>query len=146
MPCGSDTTACTACYFRRRPVLTLRGLCSDSIFDDRYTLTKEYSEGKPIIRGYFRTTLAWTTDGSGGSSSDGNGSWRLTSLLSNTSYASLNSKSSSTYPFGRQEWTVFKDGCASGEDRPVNLTLTTCTEGMFTCDSGDCIDLDKVSI
>ncbi len=48
------------------------------------------------------------------------------------------------YPTGRHEWRIAHDPCSLGEDRVLNLTLTACPEGHFTCDGGKCIDVDQV--
>ncbi len=55
MPCTEMTKSCTVCHFRRRPLLTLRGLCSASPFDTHYIMTKEYVGKKVAIKGYFHT-------------------------------------------------------------------------------------------
>ena len=49
------------------------------------------------------------------------------------------------YPVGRKEWRVLNDACQVGNDVIRNLTLTSCEFREFTCDSGDCIDIDKVN-
>ncbi len=56
----------------------------------------------------------------------------------------LLSKSENAYPAGRREWLVHSDVCALGDATVRNLTLTSCVKGQFTCDSGDCVSLDKV--
>ncbi len=55
MPCTEATKSCTVCHFRRRPLLTLRGLCASSPFDTRYIMTTQYEGGKIVIRGYFNS-------------------------------------------------------------------------------------------
>ncbi len=35
MPCTEVTKSCTACYFRERPMFTLRGLCNAAPFDTK---------------------------------------------------------------------------------------------------------------
>ncbi len=55
------------------------------------------------------------------------------------------------YPVGRNEWRIFGDEllCYNDKDATsviVNLTLTTCVDGQFTCNNGHCVDVDKVCI
>ena len=50
------------------------------------------------------------------------------------------------YPLGRTEWKYCKmqagnDSCLNEQkDAGIMLTFTSCNEGEFTCDSGDCLD------
>eukprot|EP00095_Tigriopus_kingsejongensis_P007008 maker-scaffold430_size173499-snap-gene-0.44 protein:Tk07008 transcript:maker-scaffold430_size173499-snap-gene-0.44-mRNA-1 annotation:"glycine receptor subunit alpha-1" len=136
MPCSRNSKSCTSCYFKKRPLLKLRGLCQDTSFDQQYIITTTYINGKPVIKGYFRTVIAWAiiTTEHGDS-----GRWELTSLISNSSQANLQSKSATKYPIGRQEWSINNDICSAGETVDKNLTLTVCEDGQYTCDSGDCI-------
>lgn len=47
------------------------------------------------------------------------------------------------YPFGTREWTLTSDVCNLEAGARVNLTLSVCGEGQFTCADGICIDLTK---
>ncbi|TRY78459.1 hypothetical protein TCAL_11687 [Tigriopus californicus] len=138
MPCSGDSKSCTSCYFKKRPLLKLRGLCRDTNFDQQYIITTNYINGKPVIKGYFRTVISWSR-GIDGTHQEGR--WELTSLINNASKAVLQSKSNTMYPIGRQVWTIENDVCSAGETVDKNLTLTVCEEGSYTCDSGECIDL-----
>ena len=87
MPCTIKTRSCTACYFKRRPLLTLRGLCRGSNFDKDYILTLDYQNNKPVIRGYFNTIIHWTAE------KDENGHqsryWKMSSVLTNSTFGRL---------------------------------------------------------
>ena len=96
------------------------------------------------MKGYFRTTLSWNPKAIGDLTTETTGNWILSSVLSNSSYATVMSKSGINYPIGRQEWNIYHDACNFGDNVTVNLTLTACQENMFTCDNGDCIHIDKV--
>ena len=139
MPCEKETKACTICYFQRRPLFTLRGLCKSTNIDQRYILTATYHNSKPIIQGYYGIAIRWLPFSE--ERSDGN--WHLTSVVTDESHGKLLSKSSTSYPLGRQEWALANDLCNSGENHTLNLTLTACGEGMYTCDNGDCVPLEQ---
>lgn len=104
MPCGSSTKACTACYFRKRPLLTLRGLCKATNFDQRYILTQVVNETKPIFKGYFRTSISWIepeVTNNKTEEEDISPSWQLRTVDKNSeSHAKLMSKSETAYPIG----------------------------------------------
>ncbi len=135
MPCTPDTASCTACFFPKRPLLTLRGLCPISPFDKQYITTTNYHNDKPTIKGYFHSSVLWDMT-----------SWQLKTVTTNVTYAKLHSKNEAKYPVGRQEWKIFRDPCFSGEDVTVNLTLTACSTGQYTCDNGHCIDIELARI
>lgn len=47
------------------------------------------------------------------------------------------------YPFGTRTWTLGSEVCGMSPGRTVNLTLSVCGLGQFTCTDGSCIDLTK---
>ncbi len=147
MPCTANTKSCTVCYFRRRPLLTLRGFCAGSTFDTQYILVDTHYRGnKPVIKGYFHTTISWMeSKNSGTDDSNEIGSWQIRTQVNNSSYGQLTSRNENTYPVGRREWQVRQDPCSSGESSVRNLTLTSCKVGQYTCDSGDCIPVANVN-
>lgn len=47
------------------------------------------------------------------------------------------------YPFGTKPWTLSTEACGLRSGDVVNLTLSVCGEGQFTCSDGSCISLSK---
>ncbi|XP_063869502.1 glycine receptor subunit alpha-2-like [Scylla paramamosain] len=47
------------------------------------------------------------------------------------------------YPFGTHQWKVMSVLCGLEAGMAVNLTLSVCGKGMFTCEDGTCISLQK---
>lgn len=47
------------------------------------------------------------------------------------------------YPFGNQEWMLETEVCGIPSGGTVNLTLSVCGAGMFTCKDGTCISLKQ---
>lgn len=47
------------------------------------------------------------------------------------------------YPFGTNPWTLGSDICGMGSGTVVNLTLSVCGKGQFTCADGKCVDLSQ---
>ena len=44
---------------------------------------------------------------------------------------------------GKQNWTVIEDSKKCGENYIAELKLTGCKDGQFTCDDGQCIDMEE---
>ena len=71
-------------------------------------------------------------------------SWTLQSLRDKTRI--YYQDSDLDYPLGRTEWKYCKmhegnSSCLNDQkDAGKILTFTSCKEGEFTCDSGDCLD------
>ena len=71
-------------------------------------------------------------------------SWTLQSLRDKTRI--YYQDSDLDYPLGRTEWKYCKmhegnSSCLNDQkDSGKILTFTSCKEGEFTCDSGDCLD------
>lgn len=72
------------------------------------------------------------------------GQWRLDSLKTPGKYLLMNDKRPSAFPIGTKEWTLGTDSVVCGKKANSHhlLTLTTCFPDMFTCDNGQCIDLE----
>lgn len=47
------------------------------------------------------------------------------------------------YPFGTNPWRLMSDACGLPAGTIVNLTLSECGKGMFTCEDGTCISLQQ---
>lgn len=47
------------------------------------------------------------------------------------------------YPFGTHMWTLGSEVCDISAGKTVNLTISVCGHGQFTCSDGSCIDLRK---
>lgn len=47
------------------------------------------------------------------------------------------------YPFGTNVWTLGSNVCNMAAGTTVNLTLSLCGEGKFTCADGSCISLEQ---
>ena len=47
------------------------------------------------------------------------------------------------YPFGTNQWQVMTGLCGLVPGTTVNMTLSVCGQGMFTCEDGTCISLQQ---
>ena len=71
-----------------------------------------------------------------------NGAWRISVVGSNITGFSEASKAS--YALGKHKWTIQGGNfCDQDPLSMVELKLTGCPEGSFTCDDGQCVTMDK---
>ena len=106
---------------------SLRGLCSDSLFDTRFLLRMEPKNGNRFFSGSYGWDIFFES-----------GNWVIQSTRYNTTKAV---HSGIDYPLGRNSWQIDNDRCPS-DGREVVLNLTPCSSSEFTCDNGVCIPME----
>ncbi|XP_068200691.1 uncharacterized protein [Palaemon carinicauda] len=131
--CVDSYSFCVPCEFSRRSTLYLRGpgVCKTSPFNRQYILQGE-SGGKPALSGYFHSEIVYDSKAS---------SWIMKSLKVAGAIARWTPIRSGEYPFGKRPWTLGYDVCGLRNGDVVNMTLSVCGDGQFTCADGTCIDL-----
>ena len=113
---------CFLCEFKKEPIYTLKGLCQSSQYSFNYYLQKVDSEWK--YEGYKGGHIAIKSDGS----------WLLTKPgLDETGLFNNNGTLGS--PLGRHLWIVEDYDCPDRRGQ-IHLTLSACSHGQFTCQSG----------
>ena len=106
--------------------LHLRGLCPDSTIDRVLVASNRREGGQLAYHGLASTLVHWLP---------GQG-WRLQVLGGNTTATS--SATQLSFLLGRHPWKI------QGEcDEVVELKLTGCEEGEFTCDDGQCVTMEQ---
>ena len=116
------------CSYRVRPLLRMRGRCSKSSIEYRYS--PKQLPGNPnnmIILGKGATRIEYN---------DSRGLWVLTNSKYNITGTSRATKHS--YVLGKHKWEIFNDvECNQGKQYTKHLKLTGCDEMYeFTCDDG----------
>ena len=123
------------CQYSRQPILKLRGLCLYSNLDILYTPKQLYNDpNNMIIMGLTSTRITYD---------DQTSQWTMTDNNWNVSAMSRATKVS--YVLGKHLWTVDNavSDCHEGKIYTTWLKLTSCIHGEFTCNSGNCIPMQK---
>ena len=125
---------CSACLIRE-PVkrVFIRGLCPESIFDSQY----HYSlgqDGSVVFMGVHTSTIFY------------NRAHKLWNWVDRKDNATLATSATpeARMLLGVNKFNMSTDRCADGgRDTTMRIKVTTCEAGMFTCDDGQCIDVEE---
>ena len=123
------------CQYSRQPILRLRGSCPDNKLDTLYTPKQLYTDpDNMIILGASSTRITYNDETS---------QWTMIDSASNVSATSRATKVS--YVLGKHSWTVDNSvyDCHQGRTYSTWLKLAGCSDGEFTCSSGDCIQMEE---
>ena len=127
----TDDVFC-ACSHVERPYLHLRGLCSSSYLDTFYIPRTNMDDVRQLqYVGAEGTIISYD---------DESKQWSL-NFKGTTGY----SKSSKlSYILGKHNWTIENDAyeCNNGKPHDTQLKLTSCRETQFTCNSGQCVEME----
>nr|XP_053626189.1 uncharacterized protein LOC128684076 [Cherax quadricarinatus] len=132
--CLESYSFCAPCEFTQLETMYLKGpaLCNTSPFNYQYLLGGQLGDGRPSLTGFYHSDIFWE-----------NNTWYLQSLKDREAKAWWTPGREGMYPFGTRPWTLGVDVCGLSPGTVVNLTLSACREGQFTCVDGSCIDLTK---
>ncbi|KAF2347272.1 Low-density lipoprotein (LDL) receptor class A repeat [Trinorchestia longiramus] len=126
-------TRCSVCHFEQFTLITLRGLCDKSYFDNKFFASMDVNGTFEYVGEYYSVIRLVL----GGKKSTF-GYWKLIRLDQPTVFATMERSSMDHYPTGLNNWTVHHDIC---DGEVVELKLTVCERGEFTCNNGACIPL-----
>ncbi|XP_069167656.1 LOW QUALITY PROTEIN: uncharacterized protein [Procambarus clarkii] len=132
--CLDSYSFCVPCEFNQLETIYLKGpaVCPNSPFNYQYVLVDERGTSRPSLAGFYHSDIFWQ-----------NSSWFLQSLKAGEVSAWWTPGKDGMYPFGTRPWTLGAEVCGMNPGTVVNLTLSVCKEGEFTCADGSCIDLAK---
>ena len=121
------------CNHNSSTLFRLRGLgCQKSAVDRLYKpLNTNEDVRNFIFRGDGGTDIRFV-----------NGAWEFSVMGSDITGGSWASQAS--YTLGKVDWSIYgDDACDLGSSSTVQLKLTGCQDGSFTCDNGQCVAMDK---
>ena len=130
---GSGGWYCS-CSFPKQPYLTLRGLCKDSHIDQTYLPKNNPVNGDNTYYGNIKAHASYLRESN---------KWKMDMALFNTTAMSV--AVSKRFMLGKQNWTIENDSmkCFEGLPYTIELKLTGCQEGQFTCNDGQCIAMEE---
>ena len=128
---------CTVCLIVNQPVLTIKGVCNIGDIDWNYYISTDDKNQINKYEGYKKTNILFH---------DESQSWNI-SIKSghpqtfSADYSTLHS--GVAYPAGRRQWRMTEPPCGT-DDELMDLALSKCKfPTQFTCDSGDCSDINN---
>jgi hypothetical protein len=115
--------------------LFVRGLCSNSKLDKTYML-KRQADGLPVFIGQHTSSLYYDGDQE---------RWLWIDKKDNKSFAFSAEKMESLLLGSNEfDFSNFRDNCVEPSRKNKKLIkITSCSEGSFTCDDGQCIDIEE---
>ncbi|XP_066970056.1 uncharacterized protein [Macrobrachium rosenbergii] len=121
---------CFSCLKIKSKYLQIRGLCYQKEHQSRFILDG-YVNDKPFFRGYYGYAVYLST----------NGQWILKDIHGNVTMAVMERRRIpvTDYPLGRHRWTVVTAFCHNLENDVIEISLSSCTTGEFTCADGSCV-------
>ena len=124
---------CGFCQLEHAPEVQIRGLCEDSIFDNRYSWIRPFNGERHAFRGFLHSLLYWNLTLE---------KWYLTSYKESLIIAELDEFE---YPFGTYEWTFFNEPCYGKYQNETKalLNINTCNEDEFNCHNGYCVSMSQ---
>ncbi len=107
------------------------GLCKGSLFDTRYSWTRETRSDFYMFSGYTDAVIEFSKASS---------SWQIKLYSTNETFAVANA--TMDYPFGSHVWTLHNDPCFGGGTVVKTLNLNSCKDSEFNCADGQCVPMD----
>lgn len=121
---------CGVCSLDRFSFLKLRGFCFDMESRTNFRLGG-YLGGRPVFRGLHQLVIHWDAVSL---------HWSLVNIDEETLLARSTLPDVQSYPLGQNEWVAVEPVCGVPKGSAFNLSLSSCPESQFICNSGDCID------
>ena len=134
-PCVYNGDKYCGCHSPEQPFLSLRGLCKDSHIDQTYLPQNSHLDGELAYFGNTQTYARFLRE---------ENQWKIEMFLFNTT--AVSQEISKRFMLGKQRWTITEDNkkCRDGKPYTTTLKLTGCKEeGEFTCDDGQCIEMER---
>ena len=132
-PCNAKGYgAFCSCSHETRPLLRMRGLCSSSFLEKMFIPRSSVTDARDLhYVGEKGAKISYNEEQQ---------QWSLTKW--EVIGYSISSKGS--YVLGMHNWTIVNDTyeCNNGKSYSVQLKLTSCSDGQFTCNSGQCVNME----
>lgn len=121
---------CVACHVPTPSVLYLRGFCFDEDYQVKFRVAAYFGD-RLVFRGYHQLFIFW---------SDGDSSWHLHDIDRNVTVARTEQVGANSNPIGIHRWEAVEQTCGIKKGNVFEMVLSKCTDDLFVCSSGDCIE------
>ncbi|XP_037792579.1 LOW QUALITY PROTEIN: uncharacterized protein LOC119587939 [Penaeus monodon] len=121
---------CAICHLPTPSLLYLRGFCFDIDYQRKFRVDK-YFGGRLVFRGHEDLFIFW---------SEGDESWHLHDIDRNVTLARTEQVGHNSYPVGTHRWVAVEQICDMQKGSVFEMILSKCTDDLFVCSSGDCIE------
>ena len=132
--CQWQTFGQCLCQFESSPIVRLRGLCASSNIDTHFAL--KVSNKRITFKGLKGSEIRLLTV-------DNLPQWTIQTIEKTTTATS--SAPDITYAMGKNSWKIVNDSlkCNEGKLTEVKLKISSCKDGAFTCNNGDCVKMEE---
>ncbi|XP_064091613.1 uncharacterized protein LOC135205179 [Macrobrachium nipponense] len=130
----SRALMCTVCQFEHQVKVEILGLCERSGLDAHYLLAGEMN-GRPFFSGNRTSRIFWCPQ---------RGAWVMDSLWDNKTIGVMMpmDEIEGILPMGSNLWE-FNTQLCPGASKVLELTVTACGSGYYTCGEGSCVPLHR---
>ena len=133
--CSRPSRGCP-CTYETPPLIHLRGFCPNTLLEHhRYTVAQTATDPSNIILvGYQSARIEYDFS---------LGQWTLKDSRFNIT--AMSHASHKSFALGKHKWTVSGDKyqCFGGKEYTLQMKLTGCNSTQFTCDDGQCVNMEE---
>ena len=133
--CVGFNTGCI-CEYEDPPILHLRGFCSGTLVEhERYAVMQLPNDPQKIVMiGYQSARIEHDQS---------HDQWVLRDSRQNITARTQAGQLS--FALGKHNWTISGDRyhCSGGRDYTIEMKLTGCKDGKFTCNNGQCVAMEE---
>ena len=134
-PKDYEWSPCFSCNLnhnhRHSVVLKLTGQCAQSAFDTFFQIQMD-SVGSFIFYGFRGTVIRYEKESK---------MWNMTVLHFPAAFATSKAEFK-TLVLGNHQWNIHNDDACSNDIENKVLTMSTCSKEQYTCNDGQCVNLD----
>ena len=130
--CEEPNYACM-CTNKPKSNLEFKGLCLNSAIDIHYKPISDLRDPRKLsFQGLTGTSITY----------DGQKKiWTL--LMAESNVTGMSKASHASFTLGKHNWTIKGDtGCSDDESYVTELKMSGCQKGNFTCNDGQCVNMD----
>ena len=140
LPCSNPLWAAFICMYPKEPTFKVRGLCKDSVMDTQYKFADHSPlphiwSGPDDMRNYVGPK-GWII-----AKNKTDKRWRISHYY--YTQLTITLLDQDRLPVGKHKWRAENNVCTEGLTSSLDLLISGCQEGQFTCDDGKCLEISQ---